>query len=82
MLPPWSGKLCNLYWFLRYLRAWDQAGRRRYYRYIAKEKRRLVEQVGVDQEEVRLLCRYLANTRNTHAERRWKEHALTLCQMS
>ena len=33
-------------------------------RQIAKEKRRLYEEVGVDLEEVRLFCRYLANTRD------------------
>jgi len=48
-MPEWSSKLRNLYWMLRYRRIWDSAGRRRFYRYIAKEKRRLVEQVGVDQ---------------------------------
>ena len=59
---------------LRYKRIWDVAARRRYYRKIEKEKRRLVEEVGVDQEEVRLLCRYLANLKNRNAELRWKAY--------
>ena len=69
-MPPWSQKLRNLYWFLRYKRVWDSAARRKYYRWIEKEKRRL-EEVGVDQEEIRLLCRHLANPKNTNAEQRW-----------
>jgi len=72
-MPEWSGELRRLYWFLRYRRAWDGAHRRRYYRYIEKEKRRL-EETGVDREELRLLCRHLANPQNRHAERRWKEY--------
>jgi hypothetical protein len=74
-VPSWSSTLRNLYWFLRYKRRFDQAGRRRYYRLIEKEKRRLVEEVGVDQEEVRLLCRFLANLKNSNAEQRWKTYA-------
>jgi len=74
-MPPWSVKLCNLYWTRRNQRAFDQAGRRRIYRMIAQEKRRLVEEVGVDREEVRLLCRHLANTADRHAENRWKAYA-------
>lgn len=73
-MPPWSGNLRNLYWMLRYNRSWNGAARRRYYRKIEKEKRQLVE-AGVDQEEVRLLCRYLANLKNRNAEMRWKSYA-------
>ena len=40
------------------------------YRLIQKEKRRL-EEVGVDQEELRLLCRHLANPSNLHSEASW-----------
>jgi hypothetical protein len=53
--------------------AWDGAGRRRYYRYIAQEKRRL-EAAGVDYEELRLLCRHLANLQSRHAEQRWQRY--------
>lgn len=70
MFPPWSSDLRNLYWMLRYKRVWDSAARRRYYRKIERERKRLHE-AGVDQEEVRLLCRYLANLRNRNAEARW-----------
>ncbi len=51
-------KLMNLYWFIRYHR--KKNIKRRYYRYIAKEKKRLHE-AGVDNEEIRLLCRYLSD---------------------
>ena len=77
-MPPWSSTLCNLYWKKRSLRAYDQAGRRAIYRAIAQEKRRLVEEAGVDQEELRLLCRYLSNTQNRFAEARWKAYAAQL----
>lgn len=68
-LPEWSHVLRNEYWFLRYCRSWDSAGRRRRYRRIAVEKKRLIES-GVDFEELRLLCRHLANPRNRRAEER------------
>lgn len=77
MFPDWSGNLRNLYWFLRYRRKYDTAARMRYYRKIQAEKKRLHE-AGVDQEELRLLCRYLANTKNKNAESRWKAHAMQL----
>lgn len=73
-MPPWSSKLCNLYYIRRTQRAFDTAGRMRVYRQISAEKKRL-EELGVDQEEVRLLCRYLANTSNRHAENRWRSYA-------
>lgn len=73
-MPDWSATLRNLYWMLRYRRAFDSAHRRKYYRKIDKEKRRLIEQVGVDPEEIRLLCRYLANLQNRNAEMRWRAY--------
>ena len=66
-MPEWSGKLCNLYWKLRDNRNWKKSYRRQIYRQIADEKKRLTES-GVDAELVRLLCRWLANTRNQRAE--------------
>lgn len=57
----------NLYWMLRNGRKWDQAHRRKYYRRIEREKKRLIDS-GVDPELVRLLCRHLANPRNKRAE--------------
>ena len=74
-MPPWSVKLRNLYYIRRSQRAYDQAGRRKIYRMIAQEKRRLIEETGVDGEEVRLLCRHLANTADRHAENRWRAYA-------
>lgn len=52
--------LRNLYWFLRYRRAWDQAARRKWYRRIKVERERLVNQ-GFSAEHVRLYCRYMSN---------------------
>lgn len=65
-MPPWSRRLANLYWMLRYYGHRDQARRRKFYRRIAAEKKRLQE-AGVDGEEIRLLCRHLANPSNRHA---------------
>lgn len=65
-MPVWSGRLANLYWMLRYYGHRDQARRRKLYRKIAAERKRLLE-AGVDGEEVRLLCRHLANPSNRHA---------------
>lgn len=66
-MPEWSGKLRNLYWFLRYNRKFNEAKRRKYYRLIAAEKKRLYE-TGVDAELVRLLCLHLVNLTNKRAE--------------
>jgi hypothetical protein len=66
----YPGGLANLYWMLRYYRKWDGAKRRKYYRLIAVEKKRLIES-GVDAELVRLACRSLANLRNQNAEARY-----------
>ncbi|SEN36057.1 hypothetical protein SAMN05216325_11517 [Nitrosomonas marina] len=49
-------KITNLYWHIRYNR--NSSIKRRYYRYVAAEKKRLLE-AGVDPEELRLLCRAL-----------------------
>ena len=76
-MPEWSKQLCSMYWTLRFRRSFDNAARVRQYRLIQKEKRRLVE-VGVDPEEVRLLCRHLANPQNRHAERAYQAYARQL----
>jgi hypothetical protein len=60
-------RLMNLYWYIRVMR--NRSLKRRYYRYVAVEKKRLIES-GVDKEELRLLCRSLSNRWNVHAERR------------
>lgn len=59
--------LTNLYWFIRYTRI--KSVKRKYYRLVTKEKKRLLE-AGVDKEELRLLCRHLSNLRNERAENR------------
>jgi len=75
-IPLWSGKLANLYWHLRNVRAYDLSKRRRYYRYVSVERKRLVE-LGHDSELVRLLARYLSNTKNIHAEERCRQYEET-----
>ena len=62
------GKLTNLYWFIRYYSR-NKSKKRKYYRYAAKEKQRLIES-GADAEEVRLLCRALSSRHNVFARRR------------
>ena len=69
IMPDWSSRLANLYYFLRCYGHRNQARRRKLYRQIAIEKKSLLE-AGVDSEEVRLLCRHLANLSNRHASRR------------
>lgn len=59
-------KLNNLYWHLRFTR--KLSVKRRYYRYIANEKKRLISS-GVDSECLRLRCRHLVNLKNFYAER-------------
>jgi hypothetical protein len=60
-------KLNNLYWQIRYTR--NKSVKRRYYRYVAVEKKRLIDS-GVDLEELRLYCRALSGRLNLYAERR------------
>lgn len=76
-MPEWGGVLCNYYWQLRYHRAYDEAARRRYYRKIEAEKKRLIES-GVHQEEVRLFCRWMANPRNYAAQMRFENFSKQL----
>jgi hypothetical protein len=78
--PIWSGPLRNLYCLLRFRRKWDFAGRQRYYRRIAKEKRRLLETLGVDREHLRLYCRHLANPHNRYAENNLKRYFVQMQQ--
>lgn len=60
-------KLNNLYWQIRY-HSRNKSAKRRYYRYVAAEKKRLIE-TGVDPEELRLYCRVLSSRLNFHAQR-------------
>ena len=74
-------KLYNFYWQIRYTR--NRTVKRKYYRYAAAEKKRLIES-GVDVEEIRLLCRHLSNLKNEQAEIRLEAYRKTLksCQSS
>lgn len=76
-MPEWGAVLRNYYWHLRFLRPFDQAGRRRYYRKIEAEKKRLIES-GVNAEEVRLFCRWMANPRNNAARMRFESFSRQL----
>ena len=67
--------LTNLYWFIRYTRI--KSVKRKYYRRVTKEKKRLI-QSGVDKEELRLLCRYLSNLKNERAGDRLEAYRRTL----
>lgn len=60
-------KLRNFYWHIRYAR--NKVTKRRYYRYVLKEKKRLIKS-GVDVEYLRLYCRSLSKQHCEHAERR------------
>lgn len=70
-------KLNNLYWQIRYTR--NKSIKRRYYRYAALEKKRLIDS-GVDPEELRLFCRTLAKQHCEHAERRLEAYRLKVTQ--
>lgn len=66
-LPSWSSRLVNYYWFIR-VEGRDKSKRVKYYRLIKKEKIRLAT-LGFHQEDIRLICRYLASF-NKSAESR------------
>lgn len=58
-VPDWARLLSNHYWRIRN-EGRDKAKRRKYYRYIAKEKLRLAE-MGINQELIKTTCRYLSS---------------------
>jgi len=60
--------LNNLYWRIRNTR--NATIKRRFYRYVAAEKKRLINESGVDAEELRLYCRTFSSRENWHAEKR------------
>ncbi len=68
-------KLKNLYWFIRYTR--NPSVKRRYYRYVADEKKRLLD-AGVDPEELRLICRTLSKRLDLFSEKRLIKHRKNL----
>ena len=65
--PKWSAGLTSLYWHIR-VEGRDKAKRRKYYRYVAKEKLRLAE-LGIDQELIEAVCRYLCRMDRSSGER-------------
>jgi hypothetical protein len=73
MLPPWSTMLANLYFEKRYCRMHDDACRRKAWRKIAVEKKRLLSS-GVDYLELHLVCRVLTNPRNRNASDRLRTY--------
>ena len=66
MATPDFSRLRNIYWLIRYQRKKNL--KRKYYRYAAAEKKRLLN-AGVDPEELRLFCRVLSGRLNFHAEK-------------
>lgn len=72
-IPPYSKQLANLYWMLRHHGQRDQTVKRKYYRLIQAEKNRLFL-AGCEKKEVLLLCRYLADPTNKHAESAFLRH--------
>lgn len=58
-LPEWAGLLTNYYYRIR-VEGRNKVLRRKYYRYVAKEKLRLAE-IGIDQRLIIAVCRYLVN---------------------
>jgi len=61
--PEAFANLRNLYWSLRQVRQFDQAGRRYFYRQIRVERDRL-ESIGFSAEHVRLYCRWMKSPNN------------------
>lgn len=58
-LPDWANLLKNYYWRIR-VEGRDKVKKRRYYRYVTKEKLRLAES-GIDQQLINAVCRYLSS---------------------
>ena len=69
-------KLNNFYWHIRYTR--NKSTKRKYYRYVLVEKKRLIKESGVDKEELRLYCRALSGRLNVHAEKRLESYRKNL----
>lgn len=79
-VPGWARTLANLYWRLRAVRKYNQAARRKWYRYIRRE-RDYLEQQGVDSELVRLACRYLNRPQEGNALDRLLAFELVVIQL-
>lgn len=66
-LPSWASDLNNMYWFVR-VEGRNKTKRRRYYRYIRKERLRLVE-AGIAKQHVDAVCKYLVSLKEVNARR-------------
>lgn len=73
MYHPSFLRIRNYYWHIRSARPFEQAKRRRYYRYVEKEKRLLLA-AGVDPEFLRLYCRQFASL-DPAAGKRFRQYA-------
>jgi hypothetical protein len=73
MLPNWANVLANLYYVKRWCRGPDDACRRRAWRKIAIEKKRLLG-AGVEYIELHLVCRVLTNPLNQNARDRLRTY--------
>lgn len=58
-IPEWALKLREYYWVIR-VEGRNKVKRRRYYRYVEKEKLRLAE-MGIYQPLILAVCKYLVN---------------------
>jgi hypothetical protein len=72
-LPDWTYTLRNLYWHKRACRKPDDTCRRRAWRKIAAEKKRLLI-AGVPYLELHLVTRYLTNPGNRNSYERLKAY--------
>lgn len=66
-IPQWANDLNNYYWRVR-VEGRNAAKRRRYYRYIRKEKLRLIES-GICPDEIEAVCKYLVSLKEVNARR-------------
>lgn len=57
-VPSWANKLKNLYWMIR-AEPRNKSKKRKYYRWISKEKLRLAEK-GINQDAINAVCKYLS----------------------
>jgi len=66
-LPSWASDLSNYYWRVR-VEGRDSSKRRRFYRYIKKERLRLVES-GINKDLVNRACKYLVSLKEVNSIR-------------
>lgn len=81
-IPSWAGHLKNLYWHLRAARPVSRPCPRTWRRRITAERRRLIQDEGIEPLEVHLVCRILVIRRDDpaaqwRAERAYVAYMLT-----